>query len=479
MLNGGNNTLLVNPSGTLPTVAQVILNNGTIELNNNSQVIGSLSNNDPIAGTGGTIQNTGPDTVNLVSVTQAATTFAGTIAGRLNFAKYGNSALTLTNNQYLYRHHHRRHQHADPERQRHARFLADLSQFRRPDSGSERSQSGGGSQLQPSGQWRGHYMQGGTFTLQGGGSMDAITTLGSVNAQSGQNTIISVPLLNQGSTTTEIINNLDHSASKETMVDFSGFTAATGTLALGQTTLNGAGRIYLDSVNGTPFAASSMTGNILGGWAIADGNSFASYNDLLGVGALGSVGYAAFEGTDVSTTTTATQNINDGLQSHHRRESLCEYLAPGSQCGADDHAGKYRHGGHADHDYGHPHERRPDDHHQCRRSGFATDLERDGLVRLHQSRHDPDHAPITGAEALVKSGATGAALSMTPSFFESATTVSGNSTVTVTSTAGLSVGQGVSGTGIPVGAVITSIGSGKITISVNASSSATNISISA
>ncbi|NBW88281.1 MAG: hypothetical protein EBR23_15980, partial [Planctomycetia bacterium] len=70
------------------------------------------------------------------------------------------------------------------------------------------------------------------------------------------------------------------------------------------------------NVNGTPFTAASMTNNIVGGWAIADGSTFATYSDQWGLSQMG-VGYygytaPGFTGTDISLTTVATGNYNDG-----------------------------------------------------------------------------------------------------------------------------------------------------------------------
>jgi autotransporter-associated beta strand protein len=96
---------------------------------------------------------------------------------------------------------------------------------------------------------------------------------------------------------------------------------------------------------------------------------------------------------------------------------------------------------------------------------------------------------------LVKSG--GATLSLTPGSLITTTTVSGSnvispnlgvtgttitsgsSTISVSSTTGLQVGAAISGTGIPGGATITSIGTGVITISSNATANGTGVALTA
>jgi len=61
--------------------------------------------------------------------------------------------------------------------------------------------------------------------------------------------------------------------------------------------------------------ANNLTNNLIGGWAVADGSSFATYLTGPGVSVMGqtTAGLVApgFDGTDLSATTTATQNIND------------------------------------------------------------------------------------------------------------------------------------------------------------------------
>jgi autotransporter-associated beta strand protein len=98
ILNGGNNTLLVAPTGTVPTVAGVALNGSSalLDLNGNNQVIGTLTSASPLPNTGGTITNSSTtQQVTLAEVNAGTSTFGGAIAGNLNFDKYGAGTLSL------------------------------------------------------------------------------------------------------------------------------------------------------------------------------------------------------------------------------------------------------------------------------------------------------------------------------------------------------------------------------------------------
>ncbi len=313
-LNGGNNTLLVNATATVPTVVAVEVNSGVLDLNNTNEVIGTLSSNDPASGTGGTITNSGATTVTLTSVT-AASTFSGSIAGSLNFAKYGNAALTLTGaNTYT------------------GTTTIGGNTLTLKDGGSIAStqialnygtlaldQSG----LTPLNSGNPNYqridpnavitMQGGAFTLQGGGSFDTSLTLKSVTVQGGSNTISSLPAVNEGSTNTLTLNDLEVTGGLTTMVNFAGtvggLAGATGTTStLGGTGLNANSRIYINTLNGSSFgvAFGSLTNNLIGGWAVVDGTSFATYSDVLGVRALNTSAtansFAKCDGANVAAT---------------------------------------------------------------------------------------------------------------------------------------------------------------------------------
>ena len=105
-LNAGNNTVLVQPTGNIPTVLGLFLNGGTLDLNGTSQAVERITNNNPNTGAGGTVINSagnGTTFVTLTSATGTSTTFAGSIgtglltpAGNaIHFSNSGNITLTL------------------------------------------------------------------------------------------------------------------------------------------------------------------------------------------------------------------------------------------------------------------------------------------------------------------------------------------------------------------------------------------------
>lgn len=94
-----------------------------------------------------------------------------------------------------------------------------------------------------------------------------------------------------------------------------------------------AGATIASIINGTSFTLNTGTGvtavtnsavnanigltnNLIGGWAVADGNTFATYVTGYGVASMGTTAQGivspTFTGTDVSATTLATGNYNDG-----------------------------------------------------------------------------------------------------------------------------------------------------------------------
>ncbi|OYW77350.1 MAG: hypothetical protein B7Z37_04705 [Verrucomicrobia bacterium 12-59-8] len=94
-LNSGlANTIVVTPTATIPTVQALVVNGGTLDLNGQNQAVGTLSNNDTVGGTGGTV--TSSITANFISSTGTSSTFGGIIGGSLNFYKEGTGTLTLT-----------------------------------------------------------------------------------------------------------------------------------------------------------------------------------------------------------------------------------------------------------------------------------------------------------------------------------------------------------------------------------------------
>ena len=97
-LNGGNNTILAQPTATVPTLLAMGVNGGTLDLDGNNQAIGNLTSVNALPGAGGTITNSSTAVATFIVNPAAAGTFAGTVSstGSLIFDKQGANTLTLT-----------------------------------------------------------------------------------------------------------------------------------------------------------------------------------------------------------------------------------------------------------------------------------------------------------------------------------------------------------------------------------------------
>ncbi len=84
-LNGGNNTIMVQPTATVPNLLILGVNGGTLDLDGNSQAVSTLTSVNTLPGMGGTITNSSTAAVNFLTNSAGASTFAGPItngAGR-------------------------------------------------------------------------------------------------------------------------------------------------------------------------------------------------------------------------------------------------------------------------------------------------------------------------------------------------------------------------------------------------------------
>ena len=97
-LNGGNNTLFPGAQGGTGSSYIAVGPGATLDLNGNSQMIGSLrsSNNTGIVGSGGTV-TTSAGTATLVDAGGQADNFGGQITGNIFFVKTGTNSLSLYN----------------------------------------------------------------------------------------------------------------------------------------------------------------------------------------------------------------------------------------------------------------------------------------------------------------------------------------------------------------------------------------------
>ncbi|NBS04555.1 MAG: hypothetical protein EBS64_04930 [Verrucomicrobia bacterium] len=325
-LNSGSaNTLAVIPTAVAPALAPVYINgtNAKIDLLGNNQAIGILASSNPLPGAGGTITNSNLSSVAelTTSTAVASATFGGVISGNINFTRAGTNTATLTNaNTYTGT----------------TTVRGGILQLR--DSGSISSTAGlnlyygtlnwDNYGLNPSGNLtptrvaaaNAVTLQGGTFTINGAGSADTVVGLDAVTVTGGNNTINTLPYANEGSTVKLSIGNLIRNSSNHSGVNFNGFStnnsAGFGTLS-GQG-LSANSNIFLTQVNG---ATPVLTNNLIGGWAVTNGSSFATYASTFGISDLGASygGFTAvgYTGTDVSaatggaSTTSATGNYND------------------------------------------------------------------------------------------------------------------------------------------------------------------------
>jgi autotransporter-associated beta strand protein len=317
-LNSGTiNTLTVIPTTGAATVGQVSLNGtgSVLDLMGRNQAIGVLTSVNPLPGNGGTVQNTGA----AATLTNIGTgTFSGSITGNISFTRAGNSTTTLTNaNTYT------------------GATVVRGGVLELRDSGTLASTAGlmlnygtlnwNNFGLNAAGTpnpiriaaTNAVTLQGGTFTINGAGSTDTIATLNSVTVTGGSNFINTLPYINEGSTVKLTIGNLVRNVATKSGVVFNGFTTNNSTN--GNNTLGGQGlttnsNIFLTQVNGTAFSATNLVNNLIGGWAVADGSTFATYSNVFGVVAMGNVygGFSAptFTGTDL-TSTVATGNYNE------------------------------------------------------------------------------------------------------------------------------------------------------------------------
>ncbi|MBA4015748.1 MAG: hypothetical protein C0483_01025 [Pirellula sp.] len=94
-LAGGNNTILVAPTGTVPTVGDLQVNGGVFDLNGNNQAVRTLLNSNTLAFIAGEITNSSTTPVTLITAMNASSTFGALISGNLSLVRSGNNTLTL------------------------------------------------------------------------------------------------------------------------------------------------------------------------------------------------------------------------------------------------------------------------------------------------------------------------------------------------------------------------------------------------
>ncbi len=306
-LSAGQNTIFVRPTVTTPALTTLNLDNGTLDLNGNSQVVGTLStpNTSPYAGgtaanPNAVINNSAAAPVNFFTNNGTAT-FSGVIentGGALSFYKTGANTLTLTS----------------PSTYTGATILqggtTSLKDYGALSGTSAITISYAGLTIDNTGlvdltnripAAAPLTLNGGTFTVSPGQSI-ASENIGAATLNQGNNTFA----VNQynansqtGSFTLTLANLIQQNNAVVNFTNGSGTMGATGASP----------HVFLTQVNGSAFSSSSLVNGIIGGWATVNGSDFASYVNASGVGAVGTTGYPAYS-ADALTAGVAADNIN-------------------------------------------------------------------------------------------------------------------------------------------------------------------------
>ncbi len=314
-LNGGNNTVLVQPTGNIPNVYSLFMNGGTLDLNGNNQIVERISNNNTNTGTGGLIINSGGLTVTFSSATATGTTFAGSIGtgvlsgtnNAINFVKSGIGTLVLTSaNTYT----------GTTVLRGGGLTLQDGGTLAQTSSVTVNfgtlliNQAG----LNPLGNpnpirisaTTPLTLNGGTFQQNSGGSVDSSVTFNTVTLGSGGSVITQNTLANAGSSALISIGSLVQQIASSTV----NFASSSGTLGGGGLNNN---QIRITSITpsggGASSPASLLVNGMLPAWITVNGTDFAGYLPSAtagsqGVGALGSVNFPGYAAPLIPYTTT-------------------------------------------------------------------------------------------------------------------------------------------------------------------------------
>jgi autotransporter-associated beta strand protein len=316
--SGADNTLavagLAGPAGLSTLFINAPL--ASVDLKGNSQAVAVLGSTNILPGMGGTITNSSVTAALLTSA--GGGSFGGVIGGNLAFTRSGNSTTLLTHaNTYT------------------GETIVRGGTLHLRDAGTLASTAGlkvyygavnwDNYGLNPVGvptptrlqATNAVTLQGGAFILTGSGGTDTVVTLNSVTAAGGGNLINMQPYINEGSSVKLTIGNLVRNATNRATFNLNGWTTLNsgGTNTLGSQGLSNTSNLFFSQVGGVTFNSGSLVNGLIGGWAVADGNAFATYTDTFGVVSLGNGwGYStSFTGDLTSVNnTTATGNYNDG-----------------------------------------------------------------------------------------------------------------------------------------------------------------------
>ncbi|MBK8095116.1 MAG: autotransporter-associated beta strand repeat-containing protein [Verrucomicrobiaceae bacterium] len=475
VLAGGNNSLTLQQTTIAGAVTpDVRVNGGTLDLNGTTQIGGLLLNNNPLPGTGGTITSAAPAIfVNNSAADASNRVFGGSLSGNVSFYKTGSNASGITTFSSALTHTGSTNVLAGGVTLRDNGAILNSSAVNvkfatltLDNQGLAGSSARIGSSIPLN-------LSGASFVVNGRQSFDT-QQLGPVSLEQGVSaiTINELGSAATGGYTLQLAN-LSRNAAGGGVVNFTtggGLTLggpASGTSAQGSQPL-----IYLSQVNGSSFTAANMVNNIIGGWAVVNGSEFATYRDDRGVSYLSNAGFPGYNGTDLSAAgTQATWNINDGSSRTLTTSKTVNSIrnAPGGGqtitlgTGTNPITLTIASGGlitNANQAIAYT-------------PGVAGSALTSGSPDLYvwvNQNTTTINSKINGSIGLVKSGP--GSLNLNAQVNLSATTTSGSSTITVSSTNGLAIGQSVSGTNIPAGSTIASIVSPtQFTISQNATAS--------
>jgi autotransporter-associated beta strand protein len=277
------------------------LNGGQVDLGGNSQMIGDFQSVNWLpygAAAGGTLTSSSPATLTITG----GGTFSGQITGPISIVKYGNTTLTLTNQNPMtgsltirqgtvaLRDEGRLLNLTGPIEVQYGRLDIDNAYLAGPYDRLPNNVN--------------ILMRGGDIVHRGRAGQLTQLRLGQVTLEAGTN-LFQTEAGGSGASET-YIQNLVRSADSYAVVDFRQNWGFIGTPGNDTTAI----RYFIQNVNGSPL---TLTNNILGGWAIAADEHFATYRPGQGISWLGNTadGFPDYDSTNLLTAT-ATQNVNDG-----------------------------------------------------------------------------------------------------------------------------------------------------------------------
>ena len=318
--SGADNTLAISATAGAMGLPLVALNgpSAVLDIGARNQTVRGLSSSNPLPGMGGTVTGL----AGAVFTTTDNSTFGGRLTGGLSLFRSGNSTTTLTSaSDYagttVVR--------GGTLELRDGGSIASTAGIRLAQGILSLNNFGLNAVDNPQRIAANNLitMAGGTLGLTGGGSADNTLTVNQITLERGSNQLNTNPYLYMGATNRiEVGNLVVASAGVRPTANFNGWTTpntatgTTGTNTMGNPGLSASSIVKLNSLNGAAFSAASMTNNLIGGWAVADGSTFATYTNDYGIVQMGTtrngVVAPAFDGTDISLATVATGNYDDG-----------------------------------------------------------------------------------------------------------------------------------------------------------------------